>query len=62
MAQRQVGQQCHSEGSGGQRQTDDGEELHVPAIAVVEGVRIADEVIEGVGEGAQDARLSGVSS
>lgn len=34
----------------------------MPAIAVVERVRIADEVVEGVGEGAQDERLSGVSS
>ena len=62
MAQRQIGQQSDGEGGSGQRQADDGEELHMPAIAVVEGVRMADEIIEGVGERAQDKRLSGVSS
>lgn len=49
----QVGQQAHHEGDGGQGEADDGEVLQVPAIGIVDGVGVDDEVVEGVCEGRQ---------
>lgn len=46
----QVCQQAHGEGGGCQGEADDGEVLEVPAIGVVDGVGVGDEVVEGVGE------------
>lgn len=49
----QVGQQAHGEGGGGQGEADDGEVLQMPAIGIVDGVGVDDEVVEGVGERGQ---------